>query len=159
MPPVLQACGPSGRGRYQAHWSSEGSAEQTTPGRTAFIRLAVHVTPPFQKVVVESVCSISAASLRITGCMVPLCSKKVCDGVKPGCFPDYLAAVDKWLGVLLPKMRPLLYKNGGPIITVQVIMEPGLVGEGFHLSTQYMGVKQMGATCDSFFLFFFLFSF
>ncbi|OWK02484.1 GLB1, partial [Cervus elaphus hippelaphus] len=39
--------------------------------------------------------------------------------------PDYLAAVDKWLGVLLPKMRPLLYKNGGPIITVQVIMELG----------------------------------
>nr|XP_020744208.1 beta-galactosidase isoform X1 [Odocoileus virginianus texanus] len=39
--------------------------------------------------------------------------------------PDYLAAVDKWLGVLLPKMRPLLYKNGGPIITVQVENEYG----------------------------------
>lgn len=39
------------------------------------------------------------------------------------CFPDYLAAVDKWLGVLLPKMKPLLYQNGGPIITVQVTME------------------------------------
>ena len=89
--------------------------------------------------------------------MVPLCRKKVCDGVKPGCFPDYLAAVDKWLGVLLPKMRPLLYKNGGPIITVQVIMEPGLVGGGFHLSTQYMGVKQTGAACDSFFLSFLIF--
>lgn len=39
--------------------------------------------------------------------------------------PDYLAAVDKWLGVLLPKMRPLLYQNGGPIITVQVENEYG----------------------------------
>ncbi|XP_069862600.1 beta-galactosidase [Dipodomys merriami] len=39
--------------------------------------------------------------------------------------PDYLKAVDKWLGVLLPKMRPLLYQNGGPIITVQVENEYG----------------------------------
>ncbi|XP_005383692.2 PREDICTED: beta-galactosidase [Chinchilla lanigera] len=39
--------------------------------------------------------------------------------------PDYLAAVDRWLGVLLPKMKPLLYQNGGPIITVQVENEYG----------------------------------
>ncbi|XP_004857895.1 beta-galactosidase isoform X2 [Heterocephalus glaber] len=39
--------------------------------------------------------------------------------------PDYLAAVDKWLGILLPKMKPLLYENGGPIITVQVENEYG----------------------------------
>ncbi|XP_054451338.1 beta-galactosidase [Pteronotus mesoamericanus] len=39
--------------------------------------------------------------------------------------PDYLAAVDKWLGVILPKMKPLLYQNGGPIITVQVENEYG----------------------------------
>nr|XP_012624631.1 beta-galactosidase [Microcebus murinus] len=39
--------------------------------------------------------------------------------------PDYLAAVDKWLGVLLPKMKRLLYQNGGPIITVQVENEYG----------------------------------
>ncbi|XP_007946856.2 beta-galactosidase [Orycteropus afer afer] len=38
---------------------------------------------------------------------------------------DYLAAVDKWLGVLLPKIKPLLYQNGGPIITVQVENEYG----------------------------------
>lgn len=47
----------------------------------------------------------------------------------PSCFVDYLAAVDKWLTVLLPKMKPLLYQNGGPIITVQVLgAEPGLGG-------------------------------
>ncbi len=34
--------------------------------------------------------------------------------------PDYLAAVDAWWGVLLPRMRPLLYQSGGPIVMVQV---------------------------------------
>uniref|UniRef100_A0A8D0L6X9 Beta-galactosidase n=1 Tax=Sphenodon punctatus TaxID=8508 RepID=A0A8D0L6X9_SPHPU len=38
---------------------------------------------------------------------------------------DYLAAVEKWMGVLLPKMKPHLYKNEGPIITVQVENEYG----------------------------------
>lgn len=33
---------------------------------------------------------------------------------------DYLAAVDRWMSVLLPKLKPLLYANGGPIIAVQV---------------------------------------
>ena len=33
---------------------------------------------------------------------------------------DYIAAVDRWMGVLLPKLKPLLYANGGPIIAVQV---------------------------------------
>jgi beta-galactosidase len=32
----------------------------------------------------------------------------------------YLSAVDNYMGVLLPKIRPLLYNNGGPIISVQV---------------------------------------
>uniref|UniRef100_UPI00398F80F3 beta-galactosidase-1-like protein isoform X2 n=1 Tax=Pristiophorus japonicus TaxID=55135 RepID=UPI00398F80F3 len=38
---------------------------------------------------------------------------------------DYLAAVDKWFAVLLPKMKPLMYQNGGPIISVQVENEYG----------------------------------
>lgn len=33
---------------------------------------------------------------------------------------EYLAAVDRWLGVFLPKMKPYLYSNGGPVIMVQV---------------------------------------
>ncbi|CAN8004534.1 unnamed protein product [Ixodes hexagonus] len=37
----------------------------------------------------------------------------------------YLDAVDKWLKVLLPMVEPYLYKNGGPIITVQVENEYG----------------------------------
>ena len=36
----------------------------------------------------------------------------------------YIAAVDRWMGVLLPKLKPLLYANGGPIIAVQV---PGCI--------------------------------
>ncbi|XP_064362517.1 beta-galactosidase isoform X2 [Dromaius novaehollandiae] len=38
---------------------------------------------------------------------------------------DYLAAVGKWMSVLLPKMKPHLYQNGGPIIMVQVENEYG----------------------------------
>uniref|UniRef100_A0A6Q2XP89 Beta-galactosidase n=1 Tax=Esox lucius TaxID=8010 RepID=A0A6Q2XP89_ESOLU len=39
--------------------------------------------------------------------------------------PDYIAAVDKWMGKLLPMMKPFLYQSGGPIITVQVENEYG----------------------------------
>ncbi|XP_035424762.1 beta-galactosidase isoform X6 [Cygnus atratus] len=36
---------------------------------------------------------------------------------------DYLAAVEKWMSVLLPRMKPHLYQNGGPVIMVQVNSE------------------------------------
>uniref|UniRef100_A0A8C3TRB1 Galactosidase beta 1 like n=1 Tax=Catharus ustulatus TaxID=91951 RepID=A0A8C3TRB1_CATUS len=39
--------------------------------------------------------------------------------------PAYLAAVDSWLHVLLPKIRPRLYQQGGNIISVQVENEYG----------------------------------
>ncbi|XP_075528061.1 beta-galactosidase-like isoform X2 [Dermacentor variabilis] len=41
---------------------------------------------------------------------------------------SYMAAVVRWLEVLLPKVRPYLYKNGGPILTVQVENEYGNSG-------------------------------
>ena len=37
----------------------------------------------------------------------------------------YLEAVDSWMSVVLPKLKPLLYANGGPIISVQVENEYG----------------------------------
>ncbi|KAJ7376852.1 Beta-galactosidase-1-like protein [Desmophyllum pertusum] len=37
----------------------------------------------------------------------------------------YLDAVDSWMAVALPKLQPLLYINGGPIISVQVENEYG----------------------------------
>ncbi|XP_023661829.2 beta-galactosidase-1-like protein [Paramormyrops kingsleyae] len=39
--------------------------------------------------------------------------------------PDYLQAVDSWLAVLLPKVRPWLYSEGGNILSVQVENEYG----------------------------------
>ncbi|CAN8004537.1 unnamed protein product [Ixodes hexagonus] len=44
----------------------------------------------------------------------------------------YLDAVDKWLKVLLPMIEPYLYKNEGPIITVQVENEYGQYPECDH---------------------------
>lgn len=32
----------------------------------------------------------------------------------------YSVQVERWWGILLPKMTPFLYDNGGPIIMVQV---------------------------------------
>ncbi|XP_038652639.1 beta-galactosidase [Scyliorhinus canicula] len=39
--------------------------------------------------------------------------------------PDYLQPVDRWMHVLLPRIKPLLYQNNGPIIAVQVENEYG----------------------------------
>ncbi|CAM1321929.1 GLB1L (predicted) [Pycnogonum litorale] len=39
--------------------------------------------------------------------------------------PSYWTPVRKWLQVLLPKVKPLLYSNGGPIISAQVENEYG----------------------------------
>lgn len=39
--------------------------------------------------------------------------------------PIYLSYVDKWMSVLLPLVKPFLYANNGPIITVQVENEYG----------------------------------
>ncbi|XP_011918218.1 PREDICTED: beta-galactosidase-1-like protein isoform X2 [Cercocebus atys] len=42
--------------------------------------------------------------------------------------PDFLAAVDSWFKVLLPKIYPWLYHNGGNIISIQVENEYGSYG-------------------------------
>ena len=38
---------------------------------------------------------------------------------------EFIMAVENWMGVLLPRLKPLLYDNGGPIISVQVENEYG----------------------------------
>ncbi|PIN09321.1 Beta-galactosidase [Handroanthus impetiginosus] len=43
--------------------------------------------------------------------------------------PAFLDLVEKWWGVLLPKVSPLLYGNGGPIIMVQIENEFGSYGD------------------------------
>lgn len=49
---------------------------------------------------------------------VSFCVYFIC--IQQSSVPDYLEAVDNWLAVLLPKIKPWLYINGGNIITVQV---------------------------------------
>ncbi|KAH9374053.1 hypothetical protein HPB48_005322 [Haemaphysalis longicornis] len=39
--------------------------------------------------------------------------------------PEYLNYVTRYFSVLLPRLRPLLYSNGGPIVTVQIENEYG----------------------------------
>ncbi|KAL1814359.1 hypothetical protein ACET3Z_016933 [Daucus carota] len=43
--------------------------------------------------------------------------------------PAFLHLVDNWWGILLPKMAPLLYSNGGPIVMVQIENEFGSYGD------------------------------
>ncbi|XP_078428926.1 beta-galactosidase 17 isoform X2 [Wolffia australiana] len=42
--------------------------------------------------------------------------------------PDFLQLVTRWWDVLLPKVVPYLYKNGGPVIMVQIENEFGSYG-------------------------------
>ena len=34
--------------------------------------------------------------------------------------PGYIKPVDRWMSVLLGKIKPMIYANGGPVIMVQV---------------------------------------
>ncbi|CAL5327885.1 unnamed protein product [Camellia sinensis] len=43
--------------------------------------------------------------------------------------PAFLDLVDKWWGILLPLMAPLLYDNGGPIIMVQIVVSNKIENE------------------------------
>ncbi|XP_028550449.1 beta-galactosidase 8 [Dendrobium catenatum] len=42
--------------------------------------------------------------------------------------PRYINLVERWWGILLPKIAPFLYENGGPIVMVQVENEFGSFG-------------------------------
>ncbi|XP_037526790.1 beta-galactosidase-like [Rhipicephalus sanguineus] len=60
---------------------------------------------------------------------------------------SYIERVEKWFGVLLPLAQPYLYKNGGPIVFVQVENEYGhyiscdtfYMRHLVHLSQYYLG--------------------
>ncbi|XP_001641730.2 beta-galactosidase [Nematostella vectensis] len=47
----------------------------------------------------------------------------------------YMEAVDAWMSVLLPLVKPFLYENGGPVIMVQVENE---YGDYIHCDHQYL---------------------
>lgn len=67
----------------------------------------------------------------------------------------YLSLVDRWWGVLLPKVAPLLYNNGGPIIMVQIENEFGSFGDDknylhhlVQLARRYLGSDIILYTTD-----------
>ena len=51
---------------------------------------------------------------------------------------EYLSYVESWMSVLLPKLKPLLYSNGGPIISVQVENEYGYYFACDHAYLQFL---------------------
>ena len=68
----------------------------------------------------------------------------------------YIASVDSWMSVLLPLVRPLMYVNGGPIISVQVENEYGdyfacdhdYISHLAYLFRQYLGPDVVLFTTD-----------
>ncbi|XP_069111567.1 beta-galactosidase-like isoform X2 [Argopecten irradians] len=53
----------------------------------------------------------------------------------------YIKFVDQWFDVLMPMVKPLLYINGGPIITVQVENEYGSYFACDHTYTEHLRDK------------------
>jgi len=49
--------------------------------------------------------------------------------------PTYISELNEWYSILLPKLVPMLYINGGPVITVQVENEYGSYGCDFQYTT------------------------
>ncbi|CAL4902048.1 unnamed protein product [Urochloa decumbens] len=67
----------------------------------------------------------------------------------------YLSLVERWWGALLPKVAPLLYNNGGPIIMVQIENEFGSFGDDknylhylVQLARRYLGNNVVLYTTD-----------
>ncbi|GAA1223893.1 beta-galactosidase [Kitasatospora nipponensis] len=61
--------------------------------------------------------------------------------------PRYLAAVDRWFDVLLPRVLPLLAERGGPVIAVQVENEYGSYGnDADYLRHLADGLRRRGVT-------------
>ncbi|CAN6359341.1 unnamed protein product [Urochloa humidicola] len=67
----------------------------------------------------------------------------------------YLSLVERWWEVLLPKVAPLLYSNGGPVIMVQIENEFGSFGDDknylhylVQLARRYLGNNIVLYTTD-----------
>ncbi len=50
---------------------------------------------------------------------------------------SYIAESERWLAKLMPKIKPLLYQNGGPVIMVQVENEYGFLPALGHVECDY----------------------
>ena len=51
---------------------------------------------------------------------------------------QYLSYLKSWMSVLLPKLKPLLYSNGGPVISVQVENEYGDMRDFYGCDHSYL---------------------
>jgi beta-galactosidase len=61
--------------------------------------------------------------------------------------PGYLAAVDRWFDMLIPRLTPLLAGTGGPIVAVQVENEYGSYGDDAgYLAYLRDGLRRRGVT-------------
>lgn len=61
--------------------------------------------------------------------------------------PGFLAAVDRWFDVLIPRLTPLLAEAGGPIVAVQVENEYGSYGDDAgYLAYLRDGLRSRGVT-------------
>ncbi|MDH6116788.1 beta-galactosidase [Kitasatospora sp. GAS204A] len=62
--------------------------------------------------------------------------------------PAFLAAVDRWFDVLLPRLLPLLAERGGPVLALQVENEYGSYGnDAAYLRHLADGLRRRGAGC------------
>jgi len=50
---------------------------------------------------------------------------------------QYVAEGERWFSVLLPKIKPLLYQNGGPVIMVQIENEYGFWAPFHEIDCDY----------------------
>lgn len=55
-----------------------------------------------------------------TALVIPTAYGNKCNKLLLVLFAEYLKYVTDWFKVLLPMMRPLLYSNDGPVISIQV---------------------------------------
>lgn len=67
----------------------------------------------------------------------------------------FIKELEDWYAVLLPKLKPMLYKNGGPVITVQIENEYGSYGCDFEYNAflrdkviEYLGSDVVLFTTD-----------
>ncbi|MGF1431185.1 glycoside hydrolase family 35 protein [Kitasatospora sp. LaBMicrA B282] len=70
-------------------------------------------------------------------------------GIRLRCAdPAFLAAVDRWFDVLLPRLVPLLAEQGGPVLALQVENEYGSYGnDAAYLRHLADGLRRRGAHC------------
>ncbi|KAM4777055.1 beta-galactosidase-1-like protein isoform 3-T3 [Cyanocitta cristata] len=101
-------------------WKPDITLRTSDPGEAQHRALATMFLQPGASPGILST-HLPAPHAGCSGCWGGCCSQAELPSVPPA----YLAAVDSWLHILLPKIKPHLYQHGGNIISVQVENEYG----------------------------------